>query len=164
MKSRVYFFQAGEGGPIKIGVTAGSVTRRRDNLQIGAAEEIRSLGSYSGDRAAEAALHQRFAASRVRGEWFKPTDELLGLIAELAEPEAGRRVRVTHDHPIAKWRRDNCVTLNELAGRVGISNAALSRYETGKRKPTPKHLQPLYKATGIPPRELRPDIAKLLGL
>ena len=38
------------------------------------------------------------------------------------------------DNPIRVWRRHRALTIDELAGRAGISPAYLSQLETGKRE------------------------------
>jgi hypothetical protein len=76
----VYFIQAESGGPIKIG-RAKSVKRRLAILQIGNPARLVVLRTTPGGAHEEAALHAHFAASRLSGEWFEPTEELLALIA-----------------------------------------------------------------------------------
>lgn len=66
----VYFIQAGQHGPIKIGV-ASNVRKRLAALQTGHHTSLRIIGTVPGDAALERELHQRFAAHRIRGEWFK---------------------------------------------------------------------------------------------
>jgi hypothetical protein len=92
----VYFVQAVNGGPIKIGFTSHyDPTRRLRQLQLFSAEELRLIGLIraqtrdegSGlrtgrERALEQSLHRRFAAQRIRGEWFEPSDALLAMVAE----------------------------------------------------------------------------------
>lgn len=80
--SFVYFIQCVSGGPIKIGYAVDPV-RRVSHLQSGTFEELKILASIPGSRQQEAALHRKFAAARVRSEWFSPTASLLSLIAEV---------------------------------------------------------------------------------
>lgn len=82
---RVYFVQAGDGGNIKIGVSGNPETRVA-GLQTGSDEPLRILATIPGGRAVEKELHRRFAALRVKGEWFRPEQELLDLIRTSAEP------------------------------------------------------------------------------
>lgn len=84
----IYFVQAGENGPIKIG-RADDVYARLDNLQTGNAEELRLLVHVDGDRALEGTLHTHFDKDRIRGEWFRPSPELLQFIAKLNESTTG---------------------------------------------------------------------------
>lgn len=87
----IYFIRQGEDGPVKIGFArdAGAVDTRLRTFQTGHSETLHLLGMRPGDLADEAALHQRFAAARLRGEWFEPTAELL----ELAMSEEDSRER-----------------------------------------------------------------------
>jgi hypothetical protein len=81
--SFVYFVQAGESGPIKIG-RAQSPTFRLPNLQVGNHERLRLLAVVPGGPIMEAALHRYFGKGRLGGEWFKPTPRLVRLIAEIS--------------------------------------------------------------------------------
>jgi hypothetical protein len=80
-KEWVYFVQQGAGGPIKIGYSKDPVGRFV-SLQTGSAVKHRYLGNMPGTRATERELHGRFHGSRVRGEWYEPTPELLAFIEE----------------------------------------------------------------------------------
>lgn len=77
--SWVYFIQAGNDGPIKIGYSKDPYTRFY-NIQMGSPIEHTYLGNIPGDRTVEHALHHRFDAHRIRGEWFRPAPELLEYI------------------------------------------------------------------------------------
>jgi len=77
---RVYFVQAGEGGPIKIG-TSDKVPDRIAKLQTANPHKLSLLGTVAGDEEIERALHARFASIRLEGEWFRPGRELLDFIA-----------------------------------------------------------------------------------
>jgi hypothetical protein len=67
--SGVYFVREGTSGPIKIGCSK-SITKRISYLQVGASEPLVLLAVFVGGREEERSLHARFAACRVRGEWF----------------------------------------------------------------------------------------------
>jgi hypothetical protein len=81
----VYFIQAREGGPIKIGWTY-DTGKRLIGLQCGSPQALVLLASESGARSDEQALHLRFSESRIYGEWFSETPELLALIDKLRSP------------------------------------------------------------------------------
>lgn len=77
----VYFIQAGgNDGPIKIGI-ASDPDERLGNMQIGNHEELFMLAVVPGTVAMERDLHDRFAAGRIRGEWFAA--DTPGLRAEI---------------------------------------------------------------------------------
>jgi hypothetical protein len=87
----VYFIQAGDGGPIKIG-HATNVRRRVAALRTACPAEILALGYIDGDEKDEQALHRQFNGDRVRGEWFRSSSALLAVVAE-ATPIATRKAR-----------------------------------------------------------------------
>lgn len=63
-----YFIRAGADGPVKIGLSDNVFGRLR-NLQVGHHEELCITRLMRGD--AEKALHRRFRANHIRGEWFR---------------------------------------------------------------------------------------------
>lgn len=81
-----YFVQAGPGGPVKIG-TAEDVQHRMRYLQTGHVHELELLGQTMAIREDQA--HAKWEALRIRGEWFKATDELLAWIRELVGSKPG---------------------------------------------------------------------------
>jgi len=80
--TRVYFVQAETSKAIKIGVSW-NPKRRLAELQNGHHEALSLIGELDGDSKLERELHRRFASSRMSGEWFACTDELLETIKEL---------------------------------------------------------------------------------
>jgi len=78
----VYFIQAGDDGPIKIGITK-NVESRRAGLQPGSPIVLSLLCAIPGTRANERMLHKHFADDRLHGEWFNPHPELLEYIDDL---------------------------------------------------------------------------------
>jgi len=83
----VYFIQAVSGGPIKIG-KADDPQRRLYDLQAMNPTKLQILATVDGGQRREYELHVRFKGSRLHGEWFEPTPELLSLISDL---KAGHR-------------------------------------------------------------------------
>lgn len=77
----VYFIQA-KPGPIKIGL-ARDIGRRLGALQTASPFPLELLARVHGGRPLEQALHEHFAASRLHGEWFDATAELLELTVTL---------------------------------------------------------------------------------
>lgn len=74
----VYFAQRRQGGLIKIGWSR-SVSARMRSLKT------KLLGAIPGDKGNEVGVHNQFAHLWVRGEWFRPTDELLRYIRDHAQ-------------------------------------------------------------------------------
>ena len=75
-QGHVYFVQAGEGGPIKIGWSQ-DVAQRIAGLQTAQAEPLRLLGTLPGTRLDEARVHRVLDHHRLRGEWFHPHAEVI---------------------------------------------------------------------------------------
>lgn len=78
----VYFAKRSDG-LIKIGSSKNPMKRLRDNRAW--CPDARLFLQVSGERSREAELHSRVKASRMAGEWFYPTIEVLGLAAELVD-------------------------------------------------------------------------------
>jgi hypothetical protein len=67
----VYFIQAEDGGPIKIGV-ATDVDKRLAGLQTSHHRTLVVRRVLEGSVELERELHERFASARLVGEWFRP--------------------------------------------------------------------------------------------
>lgn len=74
----MYFVQAGQGGPVKIGFST-APRFRLHALQTGNPFKLILHGSVAGSRVLERALHWHFRDDRIRGEWFRPTRPILAL-------------------------------------------------------------------------------------
>ena len=77
----LYFIECGQDGPIKIGI-ASCVFSRLASLQSSNPHPLQCLVAVERKVAKflEADLHDRFAESKIHGEWFEPTPELRTLI------------------------------------------------------------------------------------
>lgn len=76
----VYFVQEADNGAIKIGY-ADWPKKRLKELQVGNPRELRIIGLLlTDDHREESRMHRRFAAHRLRGEWFRPAPELVEFI------------------------------------------------------------------------------------
>lgn len=79
----IYFFQIDTPEKfIKIGF-ATNVDIRLSNVRVSSPYNIEVLAVIEGSTLLEAEIHQKFAAHRVRGEWFSPAPELLAFIDTL---------------------------------------------------------------------------------
>lgn len=68
-------------------------------------------------------------------------------------------------HPIKAYReaQDPPLTQKQLAKRLGLKyRETIARWEAGTRKIDTDKLAKITKVTGIPARELRPDLADLM--
>jgi hypothetical protein len=79
----VYFITCREQGVCKIG-RAQNAKSRLSSLQTASPTKLALEATLPGDRELEQQLHQRFAAHRLKGEWFAITDELDALINDAA--------------------------------------------------------------------------------
>lgn len=172
----IYFVQLGTDGPIKIGYAATSVTRRLASLQSAQPHRLRLLKRTDGSMQDERALHAKFAAFRLRGEWFEPVAVLLSHMATLPdslveEPPAirkytaltGRDARRKKHKPgpkprpiIAKaaWQAYRPKPLKPLAETLGISLPAVSKWPYVPRE----RLDATAAFLNVEPRDLRPDL------
>ncbi|WP_454629627.1 GIY-YIG nuclease family protein [Bradyrhizobium cenepequi] len=82
----VYFAQAGDGGPIKIGFTSADPSDRIAALQTGCPTRISLLGYLVGSKRDEAGLHRRFSHLHQSGEWFRAEESLIEAIAQMLRP------------------------------------------------------------------------------
>jgi Meiotically up-regulated gene 113 len=73
--------------PVKIG-SALDLTARLSGLATAFPYQPVLLASFNGDRTDEAKLHARFADSRLRGEWFRRTPELMEFAASIRKFES----------------------------------------------------------------------------
>lgn len=76
---RVYFIRIAGIPLVKVGRAVDPMGRLGD-LQVGSPFELLLLGSIPGRTAVEKAIHQRFDAQRVRGEWFRLDARLAAFI------------------------------------------------------------------------------------
>jgi hypothetical protein len=81
----VYFFLAETVGLVKIGFTAdGTPDRRRGDAETHCPVPLTVVATMPGGRRTERRLHERFAAQRVRREWFHAGPELVDFLARRA--------------------------------------------------------------------------------
>jgi Meiotically up-regulated gene 113 len=114
----LYFVSAKcEGFPIKIGITT---TRelRFTALQCALPYDLEVLAMVEvEDAIAERKMHSAFASSRLRGEWFKRTSELLAAIDRLLAAQIGSKLSgpTASPQPNANGTRSTCASSTEIA-------------------------------------------------
>lgn len=74
----IYFLQAGDDGPIKIGYTT-SVDQIK-SWQEGSPVPLKLLATFEGSLEVEAYLHSKFLRFRQHGKWFKRSQEILNFV------------------------------------------------------------------------------------
>lgn len=80
----VYFIQANEGGPVKIG-WSDNPKRRLNQLQAAHHGTLNLLAAVPGGRDTEKSIHGRLDDYRVRGEWFEDCEPVREVMAALQE-------------------------------------------------------------------------------
>ena len=94
MTEKIYFCQIGRDGPIKIGITLYPASRI-NTIRSCNPSTVRCLGTIANQsKDDEKAILLRFRDSRIRGEWFSPTPELLGFIADNSTNEYSFAINV----------------------------------------------------------------------
>jgi len=82
----VYFIQAGSAdGPIKIGCAI-DPRRRFATYETWNPQPLTLLGVIPGGVKDEKALHRKLIKSKLRGEWYYPTEEVLEYVKRAHEP------------------------------------------------------------------------------
>jgi hypothetical protein len=108
--SYVYFIACTETLRVKIGFTSGSPYVRLKALQTGAPADLVLMACVPGTVETEQHYHRKYAAQRVRGEWFEGSPELLeelSMITWLTAVDAGMKGK-----PIEDWVRIGLETMN----------------------------------------------------
>lgn len=75
----IYFIQAGNGGPIKIGYSKSPKLRLKE-LQTGNPDLLKVLSIIDGSIAKEKEIHKKFSQFNIKNEWFFPAKALLDYI------------------------------------------------------------------------------------
>lgn len=134
----IYFIRDTASGDIKIGFS-GNPSRRLAILQTGHANHLELLGVISGSLTEEQALHERFANSHKRGEWFRPTPDLVDFVAAL--PPVEKPPSKTQ----AFWNGHSAA---DVCRMTGFSSRLLSEIQAGKHRPSPEKAIAIQRATG----------------
>jgi len=126
--SVVYLIEMVGHDLVKIGKTT-NVSARLSTLQTGSPYELRLFAVFCGKAECgngelEESLHHSFAHLRIRGEWFKFTDEIRALKGALDEPHVDEAARAEPELPSPITRsafdekpEDFCVECGRPIGR-----------------------------------------------
>jgi len=124
----IYFVQAGEAGPIKIGCSKNPHQRHQD-LQVYHYETLYLLGYIEHSDILENQLHQLFEHDRIRGEWFRPTpavvDKIILLVGTITRQARPKKRLANYD----KWPKqpprpvsDLNKTIDQLTGSTLVDS------------------------------------------
>ncbi|APL94105.1 hypothetical protein AI27_06475 [Sphingomonas sp. BHC-A] len=90
----VYFLQHGASGPVKVGYSK-RPEKRIATIATSCPDPIVVLAVIDGSHALEQRIHRAFRAHRYRGEWLRPTDEVISFVtlcASASSAEIERRL------------------------------------------------------------------------
>ena len=127
----IYCVTAREVNRVKIGFSNdpfGRLSKLQSDSPV--ALEIERL--FAGDTEDEAALHSRFAAHRVRGEWFALVPEITAWMVTLP----------------AVIRPERATPVLDLSAAVGISTSYSSMILSGKQRPSRSLAIHIFRKTG----------------
>lgn len=156
MTSYIYFIQAQDNGPIKIGSTGDNPRKRMVKIQSDFPWPVRLLGAIEGTVSQEKRIHLILARWKTQGEWFEPTPIVLAAIE--AALECGKSAPFDEPcapevdetaHPLRKWREILSLTQAEAGKRIGVDHVCVSRWERGAHLPSRKHWGRIEEATGV---------------
>lgn len=121
--------------------------------------KVVSMVGRKGLHSDEYAMHRLCRDQRVSGEWFRNEGPVAMFIATCADiPEQ------KDSSPIRSWREASGLTLEKVAGMLGVTRAAVFQWETGKCRISVKSAWTLHDVTGIPLTDLRPDVFRPASL
>lgn len=148
----VYMLQVDGGGPIKIGFTVGNVSQRIQSYQGGSPYELLWVGAFKGTKRDEADAHRALAAHRLRGEWFRPTPEVISFVVEKSGDDftpitfldryCFRRERLQ----ILGALSETCRDFHDLAKLAGVEYGELANWRLYLAPPEPDDIAKLMSA------------------
>lgn len=157
----VYFMQQQEGdGLVKIGYSD-DVDRRRATVQSSSTVPLRVVATLDGGKETEALIHTQLNGSRQFGEWFKPTKDVLDLIANVKSfSPAAKPIKIDEQGAFVNERaiEDLEIACKLLVAALGLVMPGESRLSKMDRELLPKlkALNPAWtsrKLRGIHSRE-----------
>lgn len=134
----VYFIQAGDGGPVKIGVSD-APDKRLLNMQSNHYDELVLLRTIPGHLAEERWLHWHYRSHQIRAEWFQPCPSMLWV-----EPKLNHGLSM---HPLALYRARHGLTMTQAARLFNISTSTVCIYEQFGSVPGKQALARIVEAT-----------------
>jgi DNA-binding XRE family transcriptional regulator len=146
----VYFIQAGNDGPVKIGWAATPTNRLRQMQTASPHPLLLRRVVPEASRIVERWFHRWFAERRLNGEWFSFTDEMLSLEPPTENDGSLGTILTTARHKAGLSQRD-------VAEAMGISPQYLCDLELNRRPFPVSRVKDL-------PNAVRPKVAAALML
>lgn len=153
MSGFVYAIGDGEGR-VKIGWSRNPV-RRLPNIQTACAGKATLLGLVRATKVQETEIHQLLHAHRHHGEWFWLRGPVLDFVFSLPKPQP--REVLLGNSALKNWRLRRGLSLEEVAGMLGVTRTSVCRWEKENRYPRGETLKRLSFVTGL-------SVADLLGI
>ncbi len=125
----IYFIKA-PSGHVKIGSTHPTKLRERiAELQVGNHQQLELIRIIeNASREQEAWLHKQFKNFRIRGEWFKFTEEMLTVIIDLESVKSKTPLRKrVYDRDNGKW-----ITYTDTLEVHRLTEMTCPKCKTGK--------------------------------
>lgn len=119
---------------MKIGFTEADPRRRIVNISTAHWAKMELVSFFDGDRKAEKSLHRRFAAARIRGEWFDVTPEIEEFLKSCPAPPPRKTNKFADrgDKYLAKvraiWFDKSIVSDNAAGKKAGVHYHVLKRH------------------------------------
>jgi hypothetical protein len=119
----IYFIGDGHGH-VKIGFSSCDSNLRLIQLQAGNPHKLTILASHDGDVIDERSIHRKFSRSRIRGEWFKLTDDIREYLSHRTPQRiSGDLIAIDYAHnmdpkAIAKKHKVSLVTVYKWIKRA----------------------------------------------
>ena len=135
----IYFIQAGENKPIKIGWTD-SIERRIGKLQAANYEKLKILHLFEGDRESEKIFHKFAKDYRIRGEWFNSNvlkdSKIANIVKSKKEIKIKPKVKlikksIKSSMDVKKEREARGWSQELLAVKCNVSKQSLNDWEKG---------------------------------
>lgn len=158
----IYF--AASGGRIKIGITE-NVPRRLAYINTHLEQPLTLIGTISGGRKAEKAIHDHLQDHRLNGEWFKDCDEVRRKIRNfiLADKNISPEVKKDVPKPYqerTRTKEEYCEMFANLV-RLIWPNDALRELSKFSEQPESECLKWL-NGEEVPPRLVRMAFASVV--
>jgi hypothetical protein len=151
-------------GLYKIGHTTKDPNSRLHALRTATADDLTLVGVIPGTARQERELHAMLAAWHVAREWFRPC-RAIERLCEQVSPVAPRGPNLRRLSPVEPTFVGDVLKRlgkpSEAARALGISNPSVI-LNWRKRNSVPvEHVAAVSRLTGIPPQQLRPDLARI---
>jgi hypothetical protein len=96
---------------LKIGYTTSKPEARLKALQTGSPTVLKLMAVHPGTLAEERKLHEQFSESRLHGEWFEPSEEIVTHMQMICWLAAA--IALDTDSEVPHWAKVGLFTMNE---------------------------------------------------